>query len=178
MIIALAGRRVDAADAPEARFPLRNLELVKMRIREMLRAQAATLLVSAAACGADLLALSEAGGLGIRRRVVLPFERERFKETSVTDRPGNWGPLYEKVMDEVEAGGDLVIAKSSAEGKEYVEGNLAIIDEAIRLGREMRQSVTAAMIWDGSSRGDDDITEQFGAEAGKRGLPLIEVRTI
>ena len=178
MIIALAGRRVDTADATQARFPLENIELVRERIREMLRARAATLLVSAAACGADLLALSEAGALGIRRRVVLPFERDRFRETSVTDRPGNWGPVYDQVLNEVAAVGDLLIANPTSKGNEYAAGNLAILDEALRLGGDTSQGVDAVLVWEGSSRGEDDNTEHFGVEARKRGLPLIEVRTI
>src|ERR1019366_7008755 len=101
MIIALAGRRVDSADAKESRFPLRNVGIVRTRARAALKEIGATALVSSAACGADLIALSEAGKLGLRRRVVLPFERSRFRDTSVTDRPGDWGPLYDQVLDAV-----------------------------------------------------------------------------
>ena len=107
MIIALAGRRVDPADAKEQRFPLDNVESVRTRARAVLKKLGATALVSSAAWGADLIALSEAGQLGLRRRVILPFERRRFRETSVTDRPGEWGPLYDQVLDAVEAAGKL-----------------------------------------------------------------------
>jgi hypothetical protein len=105
MIIALAGRRVDSAEAKESRFPAQNVETVRKRIRAVLRDKSATVLVSSGACGADLIALSEAGQLGLRRRVILPLERERFRDTSVTDRPGEWGPLYDQVLDESESGG-------------------------------------------------------------------------
>src|SRR5689334_3365039 len=54
MIVALAGRRVDKSDAQEPRFPLRNVDLVRTRTRELLRNKDATALVSSAACGADL----------------------------------------------------------------------------------------------------------------------------
>src|SRR4030095_8073400 len=108
MIIALAGRRIDAPDAATPRFPVENTEVAARRIHELLEAQGATALVSSAACGADLLALVEAGALGIRRRVVLPFDRKRFREISVVDRPGEWGRLYDDVLDEVSSNGDLV----------------------------------------------------------------------
>jgi hypothetical protein len=107
MIIALAGRRVDAPGAKPPRFPLQNVDLVRMRVRVMLEARAAKVVVCSAACGADLIALSEAGSLGLRRRVVLPFDRKRFRDTSVTDRPGGWGPVYDQVLDDVETAGDL-----------------------------------------------------------------------
>src|ERR1700684_3534400 len=102
MIIALAGRRIDAADAKQERFPAKNVAMVRERIRLMLQSQRATVVVSSAACGADLLALSEAGSLGLRRRIVLPFEREKFRATSVMDRPGEWGALYDEALNEVE----------------------------------------------------------------------------
>lgn len=178
MIIALAGRRVDSADAKEPRFPLRNVESVRARVGAVFREKGATALVSSAACGADLIALSEAGQLGLRRRVILPFERGRFRETSVTDRPGEWGPLYDQVLDAMEAAGDLVILQNGSEDEAYSAANRAILDEAVELAEAIHESATAVLIWDGVSRGDHDLTEEFGAEARKRGLAVTEVRTI
>lgn len=178
MIIALAGRRVDSANAKEPRFPLGNVESVRMRTRAVLAEKSATALVSSAACGADLIALSEAGQLGLKRRVILPFERKRFRETSVTDRPGDWGPLYDQVLDEVEAAGDLVILQKGADDEAYAAANHAILDEAIALANAVQKPVTAVLIWDGVSRGDHDLTEEFGVEARERGLPVVEVKTI
>lgn len=178
MIIALAGRRVDSADAKELRFPLRNVERVRTRVLAILKEKGATALVSSAACGADLIALSEAGHLGIRRRVILPFERKRFRETSVTDRPGEWGPLYDQVLDAVEAAGDLVILQTASDNEAYSSANRAILDEAVTLAKAVHEPITAVVIWDGASRGAHDLTEEFGAEARKRRLGVREVRTI
>jgi hypothetical protein len=178
MIIALAGRRVDSTDAKESRFPLRNVEIVRTRARAVLKEKGATAVVSSAACGADLIALSEAGELGLRRRVVLPFERKRFRQTSVTDRPGEWGPLYDQVLDAVEAAGDLVILQNGSDDEAYSAANHAILDEAEALATALHQPATAVLIWDGASRGDHDLTEEFGAEARKRGLAVTEVRTV
>jgi hypothetical protein len=178
MIIALAGRRVDSADAKESRFPLRNVEMVRMRAHAALKENHASTLVSSAACGADLLALSEAGRLAIRRRVILPFGRKRFRETSVTDRPGDWGPLYDQILDEVEAAGDLVILQNGPENEAYSAANHAILDEALGLARAAYEPAMAVLMWDGVSRGHHDLTEEFGAEALQRGLPVTEVRTI
>ena len=177
MIIALAGRRVDATDAKEARFPLKSAGIVRERIHAFLK-ERATALVSAAACGADLIALSEAGRLGIRRRVVLPFERHRFRETSVIDRPGDWGPIYDEVLDAVEAAGDLVVLPAVSDAEAFAAANRGILDEALSLGRTMHQPAEAVLVWDGKSRGDHDVTEDFGTEARKRGLTVHEVRTV
>src|SRR5262244_1087768 len=79
MIIALDGRRIDALDATRPRFPQQNVEIVRRRIRALLESENASILVSSAACGADLLALCEAASLGLRSRIVLPFDRETFR---------------------------------------------------------------------------------------------------
>jgi hypothetical protein len=178
MIIALAGRRVDSADAKQPRFPAANVEMVRTQIHAVFKGKGATALVSAAACGADLIALSEAGGLGLRRRVILPFERSRFRETSVTDRPGDWGPLFDQVLDAVEAAGDLVILPAAPPEEAYVTANRAILDEAMVLAIRTHEQAIAVLIWDGASRGEHDRTEEFGDEARKRDLAVIEVLTI
>src|SRR3977135_3523481 len=109
MIVALAGRRIDTPDADSPRFPLSSIEVVRGQLHKLLSEKEATALVCSAACGADLLALSVAGDLGIRRRVVLPFTREHFRETSVVDRPGDWGSLFDAICEGVSEQGDRVI---------------------------------------------------------------------
>ena len=127
MIIALAGRRVDAPEADTPRFPLAYVTAVRDRIKSLLVAQQARAVICSAACGADLLALEAAGELGLRRRIVLPFTRARFRETSVVDRPGDWGERFDAILDAVEASGDLVVL-GYADGDEaaYRAANAAI----------------------------------------------------
>jgi hypothetical protein len=177
-VIALAGRRVDSPDAKVPGFPLGNVETVRMRTRDVLIEKRAVAVVASAACGADLIALSEAGQLGLRRRVVLPFERKRFRETSVTDRPGEWGALYDRVLDAVAAVGDLVVLLNGEGEEAYSVANRAILDETVELARALHKPAIAVLIWDGVSRGDQDLTEEFGAEARKRELPVTEILTI
>jgi hypothetical protein len=180
MIIALAGRRVDAVDAKQHRFPAapKNVEIVRERIRIVLQTQAASVLVSSAACGADLLALSEARALGLRCKIVLPFDREKFRATSVTDRPGEWGNLYEKVLNDVEKDGDVLVIRPTSQETAYAETNHVIVDEAISLGLELHQTVTAVLVWDRESRGEGDLTEEFGVYARNKGVPVINVMTL
>jgi hypothetical protein len=180
MIIALAGRRVDAPDAKSVRFPStpENVETVRKRVRDLLQAKGASALVSSAACGADLLALSAAGALGVRRIVVLPFERAKFRETSVTDRPGEWDSLYDHILDEVQKAGDLRILHLKSEEEAYAETNHVIVDEAISLGQKLRVPVNALLVWDGQSRGKGDLTEEFGTYARSKKVHVIEVMTV
>jgi hypothetical protein len=178
MIIALAGRRVDAADAKQDRFPAKNVDLVRQRIHAMLQTQCAVVLVGSAACGADLLALSEAGKLGLRRRVVLPFDREKFRTTSVTDRQGDWGPLYDILLNEVEKSGDLLVIHANSEDNAYAEANHEILDRALSFGQQLQDLVTAVLVWDGKSRGEGDLTEEFGVYARSKSIPVVEVMTL
>lgn len=179
MVIAFAGRRVDAPDAKISRFPPANVPLVGQRLAELFERKAATALVSSAACGADLVALEVAGTLGMRRRVVLPFRRDRFRVTSVTDRGGNWGGVYDRVLQALDPTDDVVTLEGHREGDEaYVAANRAILKEATTLARQSSTEAMAVLVWEGAPRGSDDITAAFGEEARKRGLPVAQVKTL
>jgi hypothetical protein len=177
MIAALAGRRVDASEAGTPRFPLSNAQLVAARLHELFVSRAVKTLVCSAACGADLIALETAGELGIRRRVVLPFPRETFRETSVVDRPGEWGPRYDHLLDELETRGEvLILDYNPKEDQTYTATNTAMLQEA--LGIAGGGSKLAVVVWEGRSRGTGDVTEHFLNEARNLGFPTVEVRTI
>jgi hypothetical protein len=178
-IVALAGRRIDALGAVKARFPAANTQKVLERIRETLSTQGASVLVSSAACGADLLGLGAATQLGLRRRVVLPFSREMFRSTSVVDRPGDWGIQYDRILDDVERAGDLVVlGYGNGDANAYTATNEAILNQAGALANASQQRIIALVVWDGQSRGPDDITEHFLKEAVQRGIETYQVSTI
>lgn len=185
-VVAVAGRRVDAPGAGVARFPADRVEAVGRRIEERLGALArdgVQTLVAAAACGTDLLALEAAGRLGFRRRVVLPYEPGRFRSLSVVDRPGDWGVRFDRVVAEVAQHGDLVVLDAGDdETAALTDTNATILEEAIRLasapgGRPRPDRVRALVVWDEVSRGADDVTAAFRAEAVARGCPVEDLRT-
>jgi hypothetical protein len=178
MIIAIAGRRVDPADSQQTRFPLKNVALVQGRVGAMLKNEDAKAIVCSAACGADLASLAEAGAQKLRRRVVLPYGEKHFRESSVVDRPGDWGQLFDQILSEVKAAGDLVVMEETPEEEAYAAANTAILDEAATLAKMSGDEAMAALVWNLESRGADDITEQFGSEARKRGWRVVEVSTL
>ncbi len=59
-----------------------------------------------------------------------------------------------------------------------------LIDKLIPYGaaavlmKELRQPASAVLVWNGASRGDAYITGDFGIEAKRRGLPVLEVLTL
>jgi hypothetical protein len=97
-VIVEAGRRVDAPDAQVTRFPPSNVSKVSGSIKKLLAERNPQVVVCLAAFGADLLLLQAAGEMHIDQAVLLPSELETFRESSVTDRPGDWGELYDQVF--------------------------------------------------------------------------------
>ena len=179
MIIAMAGRRIDAQGANPARFPLESVGLVQQRLDELFSRESATALVSSGACGADLAALTVAGARHMRRRMVLPFGRDEFRASSVTDRPGDWGPVYDRVLADLDTTGDVVTLAGHAAGDAaYAAANDAILQEAAALARQGSTDVVAVLVWDGTARDDTDMTAAFGAEARRRRYRVEQVKTL
>jgi hypothetical protein len=175
MVVAFAGRRIDAPDATEVRFPLESVSRVAKEIRTVLEGLQATVLVSSAACGSDILALEAAGQLGIRRRIVLPFDRRTFRETSVADCEGNWGDRYDSQMDDV--ADKIVLGLPVDDRVAYTVTNEHILNETRTIARNLGVEAGAVVAWDGKSRGPDDITEQFLRAAREAGFEPIEIDT-
>lgn len=181
-VAALAGRRIDAEGANERRFPLERTDAVRAALGRLLDEAKVETLVCSAACGADLLALEEAGNRGVRRRVVLPFDRGRFRESSVVDRPGPWGPMFDKVIAEVMAAGDLVTLDDVPSDAAYEAATQKIIAEALELASNQSPiqlgQPLAIIIWEEASRGPGDITESFRRQAVEKGFIPLVIRTI
>ena len=180
MIIALAGRRIDSPDAERPHFPEASLDAVRARLRDCFRTLGAKVLVGSGACGADLLAMHVAGELGLRRRMVLPFEPARFRRTSVADRPGDWGRLFDRIVKDVaDEGGLVVLDAAGTSHAVYAVVNLAILDEAQRNSTAANLAdVVAVIVWEGAPRGADDLTASFADEARGRGLRVVEIPSL
>jgi hypothetical protein len=165
-VVALAGRRIDLPGTQPPRFPLDNIGTVGRRLAEALDKVHAVALVCSAACGADLIALQQAERLGLRRRIVLPIAPARFRETSVVDRPGDWGPVFDHQVTAAAAAGDLVVLDVGAdEDLAYAAANEAIVREAQALARVGEPAgplrLVAMLVWEGAPRSGSDATAGF-----------------
>jgi hypothetical protein len=192
MIIISAGRRIDADDAKEERFPLRNAQKVSKSVRARLKDLHPSMLICSAACGSDLIVLREAQSLGIRSRIVLPFPPGRFRSTSVIDRPGNdvtwdWGAIFDEITQQASDGNDLIVLPDGVgdESAAYSAANRRIISEAQNLSHaatelnpDNGEEIRALIIWEGSSRGEDDLTEEMMKMAKDAGILVEQVKTI
>ena len=177
-VVAFAGRRVDATSADTPRFPVTSIDMVAARIRDALRTLEASVLVASAAAGADLLAMREAGSLGLRRRVVLPVAPAEFVAGSVADRPGEWARLFETIVADAERAGDLVVLSAGNEYDGYSAVTDAIITETRAIADALKLQTAALVAWDGQSRGDGDLTDVFRQRATASGLVVHEIDTL
>jgi hypothetical protein len=175
MVLVYAGRRVDAAAKPggppvKERFPASRVPGVAREVVRVLRELKPSTVVGSAACGTDLLVLEAAGELGLRRRVILPFDRATFRESSVTDRPGDWGSRYDAVIADVSAKGNLVeLTFNARDDATYVQTNFEIFRDADTVARSTGEDCRALVVWNGAGRGAGDVTEAFLKEADRRG---------
>ncbi len=194
MIVAFAGRRVDAPDATTPRFPLTQVAVVCGQIEALFLREQVKFLMCSAACGADLIALWVAQDLGIDFRIVLPFAPELFRVTSVMDRPGseewNWGALFDQMIGMAKGKGELAVIETGEERHAgYQTVNHAILDAVLEKSRmqigvstpelsKKNHDVQAVIAWDGHPRGPRDLTLHFAEEARSRGLVVKEIFTL
>lgn len=175
-VAALAGRRIDAEDTKVSQFPLAMIPIVKHALSDLLLKEGVSLLICSAACGADLLALDAALEAGIRCRVILPFEPSRFRQTSVIDRPGDWGALFDRIVSFVDNKGDLIVLRDNQSAKcAYQRANEVIIREVIAAPNPRHLAI---IVWEGRPRLNDDATAEFRRLANAAGMSERIVPTI
>ena len=177
-VLALAGRRVDAAGANEPRFPPQNEAVVAVRIRNMMVSAASQAVVCSAASGADILALEGAVQLGLGRRVVLPFSRQQFRATSVADRGGDWGRRFDAILQQIQSKDILELNLQGGNNDAYATANSKIIDEAVGWASTTGRRALAMVVWNEFSRGATDLTDEFRRVAVERKLEVIPVPTL
>jgi hypothetical protein len=180
-VVAFAGRRIDADGAKTARFPFANVCAVRMAIGASLERIAPSLLIASAACGADLIALEAAASRGIRMRIVLPFPPERFRATSVVDRPNPefWGRLYDGIIQGAEQRGDVIVLHlSENDAGVYSAANKAIIGMASASSAAPSTRRVALIAWDGTPREDEDTTRKFAELAERSGFSVLSISTL
>jgi hypothetical protein len=182
VVVAVAGRRVDAPGSVPERFPASAMIAVKCSVKTFLDDHGGVAVVASAACGADILALEAASELGIRTRVILPFARDRFGGTSVEGRGEGcgWGDRFATLIDGAEVREDVVVLPY-AEGSDddaYARATARIVAEAVDLARALRAEVIALAIWDERPRHGRDATKDFVDTAKRWGIETFSIPTV
>ena len=184
-VAAVAGRRIDPGLVEERRFPFEQVPKVERELRRLFEEIGISVLIASAACGADLLTLKVAGELGIPVQVILPFSVDRFKATSVLDRPhpDYWGNLFDQAIAAARANGELIELTGDPESHDaYSAANEAIIKKAISLASSppcgAAKRPVAVIIWEGTARPGTDATEEFRQSSEAAGFDVRIILTI
>ncbi|MDB5226225.1 MAG: hypothetical protein JWN78_418 [Bacteroidota bacterium] len=184
MIVALAGRRIDAENSKLTRFPLANIGIVRERIRDFFVINKVSALVCSGACGSDLLALEVAGELGIHSIMVIPFKKDIFLAKSVSDRPGNWAILFNSIYQNLNKESAVIVLDYSINDRNvYEKTNLEIITRACDIFNKVKKDsakvkISSVIIWEGQPKETNDTTEHFRQESLKREIEIKEIYTL
>jgi hypothetical protein len=177
-VLAVAGRRIDAVDAREPRFPAGNEALVTARLCDAMVSANGLAVVCSAACGTDILTLETAAHLGLPRRVVLPYSREHFRASSVADRGEDWGRRFDAILDQLPSEDVVELNLQPGDKNAYAAANARILDEATAWAARSDRRTVAVVVWNGSSRGATDLTDAFRRLAIERNLQTVNVLTL
>jgi hypothetical protein len=177
-ILAVSGRRIDSEGADQPGFPAGNEGLVALRIRDTMLSASAQVVVCSGACGVDILALETAEQLGLGRRLVLPFSREKFRATSVADRGEDWGRRFDVILQQLPDEHIIELKQPQSNHQAYAAAISEILDQAEGLASAAGQRALAMVVWNGFSRGPTDWTDQFRKLAVDRKLEVIPVSTL
>ena len=171
-VAALAGRRFDAKN-----FPTSEVDRVERGLGALFDKEHVTLLVCAAACGADLVALRLARSRGLPRRIVLPFAVEAFRARSVADRcDPTWSELFDELVKEARSTNDLVILELAEDDTEaFTKTNEQILEIASSAYRG--DVPLAIVVWEGAPRAEGDVTADFQTRAIAKNMQLEVVLT-
>jgi hypothetical protein len=147
--------------------------MVRSRIAAALSEEPRSRLVSSASCGADLLALGEARRLNLDIAIVLPYSVADFRASSVTDRPGDWGPLFDDLIDYSAAqGGLIVLNESVASPRAYELATRTILREA---SETPSQTKIAMLVWNGARATSGDLTSLMARHAARAGFQVRDI---
>jgi predicted acylesterase/phospholipase RssA len=145
--------------------------MVRNDIQRLLVEYGIGTLVSSAACGADIVALEVAAELGLRLVIVLPFERDEFRVTSVTDRGEGWGARFDALLDAPNLPRELIVLTrtSGSDDEAYAEATKRLLTEASQRAPK-GTSPLAIVAWEGRARAGTDATRDFLDRATAAGM--------
>jgi class 3 adenylate cyclase len=174
-VVVFAGHLIDRPDRPQPRFPPALEPFVRTAIRDRLQSTDVGFAYSAAGCGADILFLEVAAERGAETHVVLPYNREQFREDSVDIVPGSdWGERYERVL----AGASEIITASDQRmaggGMSFEYGFLILDGTAGIRADELDTELMCLAVWDGKPSGGPGGTGG-SVERWRAGGRLLEV---
>lgn len=177
--VVFAGHMVDLPDRDEPRFPPelepRVRDAVEAALRELAGSPGgAAVGLSAAARGGDLLFVEACARLDLPHLLCLPFEPERFVETSVEGAGDEWVRRFRAAV-EAAAPGPLIMPSDypgpGPDSGPYRRFNVWLLE----LARQLADDVSLLAVWDGRGGDGPGGTEDMVRTVREGGGDVIQV---
>ena len=180
-VVVFAGHLVDRPERAHPRFPPALEPAVRDAIRDRLRPIDAGFGYSSAGCGGDIVFLECLQELKAEPHIVLPYDRDQFKEDSVDIVPGDdWAARYERQL----ANAKEVITASEQRmaegGMSYEYGFLMLDGTAGVRADELDTELVCMALWDGKpgdGPGGTASSVERWKKAGRK-LELIDLAAL
>jgi len=151
-VLAYFGHMVDADDRATSRFQKDKVGAVRLAIRQRLEAYGALHGFGQAARGSDLIFLQELLKRNLTATVVLPFPKQDFVETSVTD---DWRERFEEVFSNplVTVRDPLQSSRPSATElpQAFAKANRQVQKLTLEYAERLDEKAIAVAVWDGKA---------------------------
>ena len=179
-VLLFSGHMVDRPDRSTPRFPARLVPAARSALArqiDSLSVQASDLAVTGGASGGDLLFAEQCLARGLRLELFLPFQRERFVETSVLPGGCEWLALFDSVVEHPRTTLHVGSPANDSEDDAYVHCNLAMLERAIELAHG---PIDLVCMWDGESGDGPGGTEHMVNAVRVRGgrVHWVDTRTL
>jgi class 3 adenylate cyclase/tetratricopeptide (TPR) repeat protein len=150
-VAVFSGHMIDRPDRARPRFPEAVANAVKKALKKILIGHHPGFSYSSAACGGDILFLESVQELGGEINLVLPFEADRFVDSSVAFFPGS--PWLERFRTAMGNAHSISIASEESSGNDgtiFEFSNLLMTGKAIERALRLETRVVPIAVWDGS----------------------------
>jgi class 3 adenylate cyclase len=171
-VVVFAGHLIDRPGRDRARFPPELEPAVRDAIRQWLRTADVGFGYAAAACGSDILFLEALLERGVEAHVVLPYDRDQFRDDSVAFvRDGRWAERYEQVLARAAAVTTASDHRIAGGGLSFEYGFLILDGTAAMRAEELDAELVCLAVWDGlpgDGPGGTAASVEHWREAGRR----------
>jgi hypothetical protein len=183
MIIVYGGCQADEPGRVTPRLPSDAADEVFGRIRGLLQSLAPTCVVGALASGADILFARAALEEGIPLKVLLPFDAETFRKSSVEPAGQPWIGDYDRIITTTGKykGTDkdrVTVADGRLEPADadvYHKHNSALLDHAAALARPGGERVWLLSVRPKPDPLSPTVTDDLMSRANERGMLALDV---
>jgi class 3 adenylate cyclase/tetratricopeptide (TPR) repeat protein len=170
-VAVFTGHRVDRPSRSSPRFPSDPEFEARLRaaLREQIEAQDIRVGYASAASGSDILFLETVREFGGRIYIVLPCDKELFREESVADSGGNWAARFDELCKDAD---DVISAshqRLTVGSASYDYANDLIYGLAQIRAEQLNTALIRLTVWDGQpgdgAGGTADIVARWRADS-------------